>query len=338
MKRRKRSEEEKQKNTGKKQIKRIVSLFFLLAAVLAALFIYRLYREDKRYVDRFEELEKAEEQDTGYDKKKPENGNPDWIGWLKIRNSSISYPVMQRQGDAEYYLHRDFDGAYSFYGTPFLDIRCTPDSDNCIIYGHNINGGRMFGALHAYAGESYYKKHPEIQFRAGEEKRTYKIVSVIQTNTSSLVYSFVDTGNYEECLVARQNNGVSKRAGERSGVLKETGPRAILTPQKEKARQNGRRMKEPEEPMFTITATDRHGVVYHGRIRRLTPRECFRLQGYHDSQIDRIIDKTSDSQLYKQAGNGVTVNVVEAIGRNIRAVDEERKKADSGKGGDVLSI
>lgn len=140
------------------------------------------------------------------------------------------------------------------------------------------------------------------------------------------------------CLVARQNNGVSNRAGERSGVLKETGPRAVLTPQKEKARQNGRRMKEPEEPMFTITATDRHGVIYHGRIRRLTPRECFRLQGYHDSQIDQIIDITSDSQLYKQAGNGVTVNVVEAIGRNIRSVDEELKKTDSGKGGDILSI
>ena len=120
--------------------------------------------------------------------------------------------------------------------------------------------------------------------------------------------------------------------------LKEAGPRAILTPQKEKARQNGRRMKEPEEPMFTITATDRHGVIYHGRIRRLTPRECFRLQGYHDSQIDQIIDITSDSQLYKQAGNGVTVNVVEAIGRNIRSVDEELKKMDSGKGGDILSI
>jgi DNA (cytosine-5)-methyltransferase 1 len=120
--------------------------------------------------------------------------------------------------------------------------------------------------------------------------------------------------------------------------LKETGPRAILTPQKEKARQNGRRMKDPEEPMFTITATDRHGVIYHGRIRRLMPRECFRLQGYHDSQIDRMIKETSDSQLYKQAGNGVTVNVVEAIGRNIRSVDEELKKTDSGKGGDILSI
>ena len=164
-------------------------------------FVYHYYQNDKKQENRFNKLEEIEEERD----KKPvpsilptEITNPDWIGWLKIRNSSISYPVMQRQGDAEYYLHRDFDGAYSFYGTPFLDIRCTPDSDNCIIYGHNINGGRMFGALHAYAGESYYKKHPEIQFRVEEEKRTYKIVSVIQTNTSSPVYSFVDTGNCEE--------------------------------------------------------------------------------------------------------------------------------------------
>ena len=57
-------------------------------------------------------------------------------------------------------------------------------------------------------------------------------------------------------------------------VLSEEGARAVLTPAKENVRQNGRRMKEPEEPMFTITATDRHGILYHGRIRRLVPREC----------------------------------------------------------------
>ena len=90
-------------------------------------------------------------------------------------------------------------------------------------------------------------------------------------------------------------------------------------------------MKEPEEPMFTITATDRHGVEYHGRIRRLTPRECLRLQGYHDARIDRIIKDTSDSQLYKQAGNGVTVNVIEAIGRNLCLADQELKKKETGK-------
>ena len=68
---------------------------------------------------------------------------------------------------------------------------------------------------------------------------------------------------------------------------------------------------------------DRHGVIYHGRIRRLTPRECLRLQGYRDGQISKMEKETSDNQLYKQAGNGVTVNVIEAIGRNLKAVDEE---------------
>lgn len=162
-------------------------------------FVYRFYREDKRQEERFEQLEEIEDEEwTDGTTPHKEKKNPDWLGWLKIKGSSISYPVMQREGDSEYYLHRDFDGNYSFYGTPFLDARCSLESDNCIVYGHNINGGRMFGALHAYASESYYKEHPEVKFRVEEEKRSYQIVSVIQTDISSPVYSFVDVGNWGE--------------------------------------------------------------------------------------------------------------------------------------------
>ena len=49
------------------------------------------------------------------------------------------------------------------------------------------------------------------------------------------------------------------------------------------------------------------------RIRRLTPRECFRLQGWTDDYFDKAAFVNNDSQLYKQAGNGVTVNVIKAI-------------------------
>jgi len=52
-------------------------------------------------------------------------------------------------------------------------------------------------------------------------------------------------------------------------------------------------------------------------IRRLTPKECFRLQGWNDEYFDRASIVTSDSQLYKQAGNGVTVPVICAIGRKL---------------------
>lgn len=51
------------------------------------------------------------------------------------------------------------------------------------------------------------------------------------------------------------------------------------------------------------------------RIRRLTPKECFRLQGWPDECFDKAEFVNSNSQLYKQAGNGVTVNVIQAIGK-----------------------
>lgn len=58
-------------------------------------------------------------------------------------------------------------------------------------------------------------------------------------------------------------------------------------------------------------------------IRKLTPRECFRLQGWTDDYFDKAELVNSDSQLYKQAGNGVTVNVVEVIGKRLREIEED---------------
>ena len=53
-------------------------------------------------------------------------------------------------------------------------------------------------------------------------------------------------------------------------------------------------------------------------IRKLTPRECFRLQGWSDEYFDRAALVNSDSQLYKQAGNGVTVPVIYEIAKRMR--------------------
>ena len=129
----------------------------------------------------------------------------------------------------------------------------------------------------------------------------------------------------------------------------------VLTPDREKTRQNGRRMKELGEPSFTLTAQDRHGVAIYQRprgynkggmhdvapalsisawqennlladnvrIRRLTPRECWRLQGFPDEYFDRAkAAGISDTQLYKQAGNSVTVNVARVIGERLKEIEE----------------
>ena len=96
----------------------------------------------------------------------------------------------------------------------------------------------------------------------------------------------------------------------------------VLTPDREGKRQNGRRIKEDGEPMFFLTAQDRHGVAINTRIRKLTPRECWRLQGFPDDYFARAVAAgVSNSQLYKQAGNAVTVNVAEAIGRRLKEIE-----------------
>ncbi len=182
----------------------------------------------------------------------------------------------------------------------------------------------------AYPGDSIDLGYAGMNTRRG--RVGHQIAHTLTTGIQQGTLHFVDLSvpplvtEQCRCLNTRQS-GIHNHKGECSGVLKEEGARAVLTPGREETRQNGRRMKEPEEPMFTITATDRHGVAYRGRIRRLVPRECLRLQGFYDWQIDRI-DRNSDSQLYKQAGNGVTVNVIEAIGTLLRQADAEIRAED----------
>lgn len=98
------------------------------------------------------------------------------------------------------------------------------------------------------------------------------------------------------------------------------------------ATSNTRRGRVGRDVAHTLDTGSTQGVVtLSGRIRKLTPRECFRLQGYREDQIDKILAITSDSQAYKQAGNGVTVNVVYAIGLKIKAVWDELYGAGDGK-------
>lgn len=198
-----------------------------------------------------------------------------------------------------------------------------------------------------------------------------------------LSYQKSELTNKARCLQARYNKGITNHKAEVSGVAI-----PVLTPDRAKKRQNGRRFKDDEEPMFTLTGQDRHGVaikvkeatkqgyqecrvgvdrvnlavpgsktrrgrvgrdvantldtscnqgifvqvseeltvyaVWYERyqcyiaIRKLTPKECFRLQGWTDDYFEKAQFVNSDSQLYKQAGNGVTVSVIQAIAEKLR--------------------
>ncbi len=119
--------------------------------------------------------------------------NKDLIGYIKIDNTNVDFPVVQTERANEkgkkgqYYLRKDYYGSYSMYGTPFLDYRCKTDpdlqSDNLIIYGHNVyDDGKMFSDLIKYRKLSFYKEHPLVHFDTLYGDKDWLVVGVILTN------------------------------------------------------------------------------------------------------------------------------------------------------------
>ena len=120
--------------------------------------------------------------------------NKKLIGWIKIDDTNIDYPVMQTS-DNEYYLDHNYNQEYDKNGSIFLDTACSvyPRSTNLIVYGHHMKSGKMFGNLQKYAKESYYEEHKLIQFDTIYEKGTYEIMYVFRSqvfNEDDLVFKY----------------------------------------------------------------------------------------------------------------------------------------------------
>ena len=168
-----------------------VVLFLFVAAILViftGMAVNQLkedYAEEKQFVDIQNEAQTMNDNNI-VDKLRKRN--KDVIGYLEIPDTTISYPVMQSKDNPDFYLNHDIDKNYSFYGTPYLSAYCDLEkSDNLIIYGHNINGGKMFGALTQYRNEKFYKQHKEILFTT-KGKKKFKIFSVISVNKNDFPY------------------------------------------------------------------------------------------------------------------------------------------------------
>ena len=128
--------------------------------------------------------------------------------------------------------------------------------------------------------------------------------------------------HFEQNVFSTNSIAATLKAAGGSGNIPKIAYRPCLTPDRINKRQNGRRFKNCEDPAFTLTSQDRHGVLIESdralAIRKLTPKECWRLQGFSDEQFEKAKKAgISDTQLYKQAGNAVTVDVIEQIGKRL---------------------
>lgn len=133
------------------------------------------------------------------------NKNKKLIGWLKIDDTNIDYPVMQTS-DNTYYLDHNYNQEYDKNGSIFLDYNCSvyPRSTNMIVYGHHMKSGNMFGNLQKYAKESYGKKHSVIMFDTIYEKAQYQVMYVFRSqvyNEDDIVfkyYQFIEANSETE--------------------------------------------------------------------------------------------------------------------------------------------
>ncbi len=169
--------------------------------------------------------------------------NEDMVGWLSVAGTTINYPVMQTPNEPNYYLKRNFEKEYSDLGTPYIQENCDlANSDNLVIYGHHIKGGKMFGALEDYKSQSFYEEHKTIQFDTLTEQGEYEIVAVFKTVAYSSAgfryYDFVDAEN-EEAFNAYIEK-CKELALYDTGVSAEYGDRLITLSTCEYSAQNGR--------------------------------------------------------------------------------------------------
>ena len=137
--------------------------------------------------------------------------NPDVVGWIRVDGTKLDYPVMYVPEDEERYLHANFEGKSDYAGLPFIDKDCTmdPESQNLIIYGHNMTNGKAFRALMYYQMQNFYEEHPTIYFSTLYEEREYEIVTCFfdrvykKQETCFKFYQFIDPANEEEFNVGR---------------------------------------------------------------------------------------------------------------------------------------
>lgn len=206
------------------------------------------------------------------------------------------------------------------YAADGLGITITTGSGATGLYMIPIKSNTKIGYQLAFPNDSIDTAYADMNSRRGRVGA--ELAHTLTTSSTQAVY-LIDMNESPKltelarCITARQDSGISKRPGEHSAVLvivKEITPDEI-------SELDGVTADGSDKTAGLIILSDKEGHQFLGYIRKLTPRECWRLQGFTDEQFDKVkAVGISDSQLYKMAGNAVTVPAVFAIARELKRI------------------
>lgn len=191
----------------------VAMIFFGAVFLVSAGLLVKRFLDDRKTENEFASLQAMIDTTTDAQDPTGENVNPngakfaalrdknsDFIGWISIDGTNLDFPVMYAPTNKDFYLRHDFNKEYSIYGVPYLDEKTTlganAESDNLIIYGHNMKTGTIFGCLTGYKKADYYQQHPYIEFDTVYGDAQYEVFAAFAidvVNDTSFVYNqYVD--------------------------------------------------------------------------------------------------------------------------------------------------
>ena len=182
----------------------IITILLISLVLISSYLIFKEKKQNEKQENTFEDLiEIVEENIENQEERKIDinklyEENKDIVGWLKIDNTTINYPIMQNINDPNYYLRRDFYKNYSSYGTPYMAKQCNLNSDNIVIYGHHMKNNKMFGELEKYKSKDFYNNHKIITFTTLEKEYSYEIFAVFKTTVyTKNTFRYYENINFE---------------------------------------------------------------------------------------------------------------------------------------------
>ena len=239
-----------------------ITIICLLTTIISIVVIYRHFKEANKQKEMYESLaqivddtDTSTEVSTQLEEREPVilpeyaelyMRNKDMVGWIRINDTNINYPVMQSIDKPNFYLKHGFDKSYTDYGCPYVAESCdlSKPSDNLIVYGHHMKNGSMFSDLEKFKKKDFWEEHKTFNFNTLYEKQTYEIIAVFKTvvyTESSSEFKYFQFSDAES--PEHFNNYISKcktKAIYETGVTAEYGDKLITLSTCEYSNTNGR--------------------------------------------------------------------------------------------------
>lgn len=198
----------------KKLIHRIIMLVLILMVIVSGIGVITRYLQDKRAEEEYRRLAELAKQTTEATTEVPTEAptepqetepeteayispidfealaevNPDVVGWIKIPDTNVDYPIVQTDNN-DTYLHTSFEGEESVAGAVYLDFESDKDmmGFNNILYGHNMKNGSMFKDIVKYKEQSYFDEHKYFEIYTPERTIHLKAISCYYAKAEPIV-------------------------------------------------------------------------------------------------------------------------------------------------------